>query len=205
MYANADEARPKEDGTVAELDATQIVIESVKIAVGVTTPILVAIIGFQLNRTMQKLASAQWANQKVIEKKIAVFDNLAPMLNDLYCYLAWVGNWKEMKPDEVVQKKRQLDKQFYIYSALFSPELVKAYNDFIHCCFETYTGAGHDARIKTHINLGNADRRKYASPWDGAWDALFSKSISSTDEVRSKYNKLMNTFSLELGLGLRTQ
>ena len=32
---------------------------------------------------MQRLAAAQWTNQKVIEKRIGIFDELAPLLNDL--------------------------------------------------------------------------------------------------------------------------
>ena len=91
---------------MAEPNVTQIAIEVVKIVTGIATPVLVAIIGFRLNRTMKGLAAAQWANQKVIEKRIAVFDDLAPLLNDLYCYLMFVGNWKELKPNDIVQKKR---------------------------------------------------------------------------------------------------
>jgi hypothetical protein len=189
---------------MAEPNATQIAIEIVKIATGIATPVLVAIIGFRLNRTMQGLAAAQWANQKAVEKRIAVFDDLAPLLNDLYCYLMFVGNWKELKPNEVVQKKRQLDKKFYVYAALFSPELIRVYNDFIHCCFETYISPGHDARIRTRVESPDGDRRKALPTWETTWDGLFSERVSSKDDVKSAYQRLMTAFSLQLGLGLQT-
>lgn len=187
---------------MAEKSVADITIEVVKIATGIATPILVAIIGFRLNKTLQRLAAAQWANQKVIEKRIAVYDELAPLLNDLYCYLMFVGNWKELKPTDIVQKKRQLDKKIYVYSALFSQEMIYDYNNFIYYCFETYVGAGQDALIRTLIESQDGDRRKVLPNWDKSWDDLFSKSVFPTDEVRSAYQQLMTSFSRELGLGL---
>ena len=187
---------------MAEPTTAQVAIEIVKIGTGIATPILVAILGFRLNRTMQGLAAAQWANQKVVEKRLTVFDESAPLLNDLYCYLMFVGNWKELKPNELVQRKRQLDKKIYVYAALFSQDLIDSYNAFIHACFETYNGPGHDARIRTYVESPDGDRRRTLPSWEAPWDNLFSKNVSSKAEVKRKYQELMATFSSELGLGL---
>jgi hypothetical protein len=64
-------------------------------------------------RLTERFKVTLWTNQKVIEKRIDVYDKLAPMLNDLYCYFYYVGNWKELTPIRIIETKRKLDKTFY--------------------------------------------------------------------------------------------
>jgi hypothetical protein len=73
----------------------------------------------------------QWRNQRLTEKRIQVFDQVANGLNDLYCYFARVGNWKESPAAGLVMSKRHLDRIMYINRYLFSDELWMAYDTFI--------------------------------------------------------------------------
>ncbi|HEY0348815.1 MAG TPA: hypothetical protein VGC60_11755 [Pyrinomonadaceae bacterium] len=61
-------------------------LEIVKLLVSGLTPIVVLIIGIWISRSLKRLEFLQWTNQKITEKRIAVFEELAPLLNDLLCY-----------------------------------------------------------------------------------------------------------------------
>jgi hypothetical protein len=73
-------------------------LEALKIITGVATPILVALIGIRLDKIMQSLSAAQWGNQKLIEKRLDVFNKVASEINALYCYIRFIGTWKEPTP-----------------------------------------------------------------------------------------------------------
>lgn len=71
-------------------------LEIVKLAVAACTP----------------FERAQWTNQKLIERRIAVFDEMAPLLNDLFCFFRFVGDFRAITPPEAVSRKRSLDRGF---------------------------------------------------------------------------------------------
>jgi hypothetical protein len=178
------------------------ILEVVKIITGFATPIIVVVFGYKFNRTMQQLTGTQWANQKIIEKRIAVFDELAPHLNDIYCYIMFIGNWKEMTPVDIIQKKRLLDKKMYVNAALFSHNLITVYNNFMGVCFETYVGAGHDAKILTTIQSGDGNQRDaFSLEWKESWNDCFSDVSLQKEVIKDTYQKLMNEFSHELWFG----
>jgi hypothetical protein len=69
-------------------------LELVKLFVSALTPILVAITGFILNKSLKKIDQRQWTNSKILEKLLLVYDKVVPILNDLLCFHCYVGNWK---------------------------------------------------------------------------------------------------------------
>jgi len=183
----------------------ELAIEILKLAVGALTPLLLALVGFSINRNLQRLAAAQWANQKAVEKRLLIFDQIAPGLNDLYCYVTFVGNWKELTPKQIVELKRTVDKTIYVNAALFPRFVIRSYNYFIHHCFRTYTGPGHDAKIRTRIVSDDGDRRKYSSaPWQANWDEQFVdvSEVLPKEAVKNAYFALSRDLSVALGLGL---
>jgi hypothetical protein len=181
-------------------------LEIAKLLVAGLTPLFILVLGIWVNRIAKRVEAAQWANQKLIEKRIAIYDQLAPQLNDLYCYYMCVGNWKELIPTNVVDIKRKLDKTVYVYSYLFSPQFRELYNELIGLCFTTFTGQGHNAKLRTPIDHpAGGDRRKSSSiPWQSEWDELFSneKECAPLTEIQTAYLNLMSCFSEELGVGI---
>jgi len=181
-------------------------LESAKLLVAAITPIIVAIIAFRLNRALQQVAAGQWSNQKVVEKRIAVFDDVAPALNDLYCFFKFVGDWKRLSPPAMVAVKRRIDKQLYIYEALFPPSLIKHYTTFVILYFSTYSGRGHDAKLRAEVSNKYGDRRKEAvGKWKDGWQTLFVQNpddVTSREGITGAYFLLMNEFSQSLGLGI---
>jgi hypothetical protein len=194
-------------------------LEFAKLLVSILTPLTVAVAGFLLNRTLQQLQQTQWANQKVIEKRLKVYEDAAPTINHLFCYFCWKGRWKEFSPASIIEKKRILDELFFVNEFLFSPEFKNVYWQFIDDCFEHYAGPTSDARLRTGI-LRREDLDPQAAPspsivdnrmaafeahgerWNPGWNQLFSTMRTPEVQIQASYLKLMTCFARELGVGL---
>lgn len=137
-------------------------------------------------------------NQELIRKRIEIYDQVAPRLNDLYCFALSVGQWKQLAPPSMIDHKRVLDRTVYIYGPLFSANLVQRYHTFIHTMFLTYTAVGQAAQLRiSRLYL----EREWDSEWDENWNLLFAgddHEVSDSD-VRGAYNALMTQFAAEIG------
>jgi hypothetical protein len=178
-------------------------LEIAKLVVGVLTPLSVALLGWLFSRQLKRLDLSNWTNQKLIEKRLAIYDEIAPRLNKLLCFFTWVGYWKTVSPAEAVQAKRELDRTLNIYRHVFEREVYDDYQDFITALFETYTGAGQDARLRALIFGPDGDRRSDCGyTWDEAWTASFTDPgrAAGKPEVRAKYKALMAALTRSLGV-----
>lgn len=177
-------------------------LEIAKLLIGILTPLSVAILGALISRHMKRLDLAQWTNQKIIEKRIAVYDAIAPDLNKLLCFHGFVGYWKSVSPEDVIEAKRELDKKVNIYRHVFDDEVYEAYQNFIHALFETYTEKGHDAKILALIEGIDGDRRTdCAFAWKDEWTSWFlPHKAKQKSEVRDKYLVLMSALTKSLGV-----
>jgi hypothetical protein len=122
--------------------------------------------------------------------------------NKLLCFYTWVGNWKDVSPIDVVKAKRELDKTINIYRHLFDDEVYNNYQSYIHLLFETYTGAGHDAKILSQFNGPDGDRTTHCTyKWDPSWTEKFSpKNVATKEAVRKHYYQLMDSLRKSLGV-----
>jgi hypothetical protein len=173
-------------------------LEVVKLLVGALTPILVGMAGFWLNRRLKALEAAQWAQQKIVERRIAAYDELAVPLNQLFCYFAYLGSWKEIMPPEVVAMKRAVDQCAHISAPLFDGKFLAVYNGFIDCCFATFGGWGEDAKLRT---LTDRRRQAVGSEWEPSWDECFAEPTiaSSPEATRSAYTAVMTYLARAMG------
>lgn len=200
-------------------------LEIVKVAVSTLTPLAVLIIGVWITRRQKQLDALrekqhllqqrqldflQWTNQKVIEKRIAVFGELAPLLNDVYCFFMFVGGWKALKPPDVVAKKRQMDRIVHVNRPLFSNTFFDTYQAFIDACYLPYIAFGQDAQLRTSVVK---HQEPYGDSWQIEWNDCFvceskpawhifagESDVTDQVEVESAYQSLMSTFSVELGI-----
>jgi hypothetical protein len=157
------------------IDSTKTVwnsLEIIKVIISGLTPIIVAYLAFRFNRVIKKYEKVQWTNQKIIEKRIAIYDIIVPKLNDLLCYYCYIGDWKEITPKGIIETKRFLDKQVYIYAPLFSNDVLNKYNALIDVCFEKFTGWGKDAKINSFYER----RKECQDNWIEDWNDCFSDS-----------------------------
>lgn len=172
-------------------------LEVVKLTAGVLTPAALAIFGIYINRVTKRFEQRQWRSQKLTEKRLAVYDELAPLLNDLLCYFTYVGCWRDLDPPAAVGLKRVIDKKIHLAAPLFSPDFFSACMTFQNLCFETYTGWGRDAALRTQVMRRQQSR---ASNWNTEWDAFFSQNPSDPTEIRLAYQRIMQAFAEDIGV-----
>ncbi len=172
-------------------------LEIAKLFAGLLTPAALAIFGIYVHRVSKRFEHLQWRSQKLVEKRLAIYDDLAPILNDVLCYFTYVGCWKDLDPPDVVTLKRTLDKKIYLAAPLFSETFFSACMEFQNLCFETYTGWGRDALLRTKWQ-----RRKDARSreWKAEWAECFSNSESDPKQIRNSYRKIMETFADDIGV-----
>lgn len=172
-------------------------LEIAKLIASLLIPATLAIFGIYIHRVTKKFDHLQWRNQKLIEKRMVIYDALAPLLNDVLCYFTYVGSWKEFEPQHIVALKRSLDKQIHLAAPLFSEAFFSSCMNFLNLCFDTYNGWNRDARLKTKWQ-----RRKEArgNGWKDQWAECFSNSESDPEEIRRAYRAIMEAFTVDIGV-----
>lgn len=178
--------------------------EWAKLLVSLATPLAVVAVGYFVNVRLRAIEERRWLNQKVIEKRLALFESMAPKLNDLLCYFAYVGHWKEVQPPRVIALKRELDREMYVHEALFPTRLRQDYQAFMEACFKMYGGSGTDARLKTGYGVR---KQVAASAWKAEWEPSFLYAGENDDlkpEAKAEkwrtYQALMASFADALGI-----
>jgi hypothetical protein len=178
-------------------------LEVTKLIVAILTPVTVAYFGYlfqqqitnQNSIAQQQIAiqTREWqSQQRLLERRLQVYDAIRVELNRIYCFIEDVGTWKDDTPATVVRYKRDIDQTMYSQSALWSADTVQAYKSYMDAAFEPYQGIGVDAKIKT-----SAWQKKVGVPgWQEAWS---EKLTGSLDEAhRQKYDKLISLISRDL-------
>ena len=171
--------------------------------IGILAKVIFAIVAglfaWILRHLNKRLESSLWFNQKVIERRLQVYDEVMPKLNDLFCYYTYVGNWKELTPPQILAWKRELDKKMHISRPLFSNNFFQSYLDFMGLCFKIFNGIGEDAKLRTKIE---ARRQAGKENWLPEYDRMFAtpEECPKKEEVQQAYHNLGSRFSEELGL-----
>ena len=164
-------------------------LEIVKTIIGGFLTVAVFLLGYFLQHRDQaqadrerkeELKQAQEIEHKksVVTERFKRYEEIAPLLNDVYCYFEYVGTWKQFTPKEIIEHKRKLDSYVYSYSVLFDPEFLGAYRRFIDETFSPYQRWPHDAALRTFPNrpqdtpskgvlFTREDRRPYI--YDAYW------------------------------------
>lgn len=174
-------------------------LEITKIVVSTLTPVTLAIFGFYFAHQsearrddMQKYSI--YASEKssrdsqVVEKRVDLWDELGPRLNDIYAFSLYVGNWQNMSAADIIRIKRECDRIFYAYRPFFSPEFISAYGLFMEAAFQTYNLIGEDAKIRSP-----ADHRRVAEP-------LRFSGEDNRQQIHQTYFALLEVVARELRL-----
>lgn len=180
---------------------TEFTIEIIKISLGVLTPLAIVFLGIWVQRIAKRIEQSHWINRTIIEKRMEIYEKVAPKLNDWLCYFCYIGAWRMVPPTEIIDSKRDLDKEMYLSAILFSDKLLPLYNSLTDLCFETYRGWGCPPLLRSAY-----ERREEAfeGRWEFNWDQHFSQGKEITDPkfIQEAYTELMKQFARELGLGL---
>jgi hypothetical protein len=168
------------------------------LAVAALTPITVAGLGVLFARTSRRIEQVQWANQTVVTRRLDIFTQLAPGLNQLLCFATFVGGWKEIQPRQAIATKRKLDEIMYASKVLFSGELFAAYHQFMTTLFAMYAATDADAHLRAPIESQWGNRRNMPW-WDDSMTSLFSTgNPASIDDIQAAYDQLAQRFRADL-------
>lgn len=171
---------------IARLSATIVAMEAastwnslevVKLAVAFATPVAVGVLGWMVQRRLKRLDRAQWHSQKLIERRLDLFDRTGDRLHALASHFSGARDLR-VSPEDAAAHKRELDKAFEVNRRLLSARFRTLYFEYIDKCFETR--AGERATLRAIESVRAVD----------IWDA---------------YTRLMDTFSVEIGVAQESE
>jgi hypothetical protein len=177
-------------------------VEIATLAVAALTPLTVAGLGYFVSRTGRRIERIQWANQTVVSRRLEIFGQVAPGLNQLLCFATFVGGWKDIDPRQAIAVKRKLDETIYANRLLFSDTLFTAYHSFMTAMFAMYATTDADALLRAPIDSIWGDRRNMTW-WTEATDGLFehdadADSMASIQRIQDAHDRLAQAFRADL-------
>ena len=178
-------------------------LEVAKLAVGVLTPMSIALVSLSFTRDSNErtqaeakaardLAQQSAAYSRVVDKRVALWDKMAVPLNDIYAYMLQVGHWKTLNERDIIARKRQVDAILYANRPFFSQDFVDAYDAYMKNVFEIYGGVGQDARLRTSVELqlgGDKSRFTGEDNRDGIHNAYYGLLDVVAEELNLKIER----------------
>lgn len=158
-------------------------------------PFFIAFLVFRYKRIIEGLKMKQSTNQRLVEKRIDIYDRIGPKLNEIYCFYCYNGNWKEITPLDIVSLKKELDKDLNVNIPIFSNDISEKYLSFMRLCFVSFSGWEHDEKIKSLYEL----RQEHNVQWSDDWIPYFdTNNVVEAVEVKKRYTELMDSFKKDL-------
>jgi hypothetical protein len=169
----------------------------VVIIIAILGPIIIVFLVLRMNRMKKRLINEHQTNQRLVEKRIEIYDRIGPKLNDIFCFFSYTGNWKELTPMDIMRLKRDLDKDISSNTPLFSDDLIARYNSFILLCFVSHSGWEHEEKIKSLYEL----RQENIPEWNDDWIPYFDpNNVAEAIKLKERYDELMKYFKKEMSL-----
>ena len=144
------------------------------LAVDALTPLTVAALGVFFARASRRIEQIQWANQIVVTRRLDIFAQLAPGLNQLLCFATFVGGWKEIQPGQAIAIKRQPGRDHVRQPGAVLRPAVRRLPPFMTALFAMYASTDADAHLRAPIESTWGNRRNM--PW---WDELHGRPVQS--------------------------
>lgn len=167
-------------------------LEVAKLVASLSVPVAVLVLGLMLERR-------KVANQELTKKRIAVFDAVAPRLNDIFCFHRAVGHWATLDPERVIAAKRDADRQIHVYRALFSADFFAAYQGFMAASFEMFSAPEGGSPAKLRLDLAHVSPEMGAR-WQDSWRERVSETPTPIGELTAAYQRVMTAFAREIGV-----
>ncbi len=139
-------------------------LEVCKLIVGLMVPITIVLVSNQFATRERLQAEKLESKQKIddstrakedererreVDRRFSVWEEMSPDINQIYSYFLYVGDWKAIRPEEVIQKKRHLDDLIYSNRIFFNNQFFDSYTAFTKAAFDTYQGWDEDPKLNT--------------------------------------------------------
>lgn len=137
-------------------------------------------------------------NQELIKKRLELYNKCVPLVNDIYCYFRQIGPFRQFAPDDLVNRKRELDGLIHMNGPLFSSRrLERAYFRFINECFSVRHGAGTVAKLRKNPELL---KKHFKDEWRDEWTNSFDlEQPCKFKVVESSYTVFVELFAWQIG------
>ena len=167
------------------------------IILAVLGPVIITLLVIRFSRIKNRLVKLHQTNQRLVEKRIEIYDRIGPKLNDILCFYTYTGNWKELTPVDIMKYKRDLDKDIKTNTPLYSDDLIKKYDSYMQLCFVSFSGWEHKEKIKSLYEL----RQEHTQEWKKEWIPFFdTNNVVEGIKVKERYDELMTSFKRDLSL-----
>jgi hypothetical protein len=179
-------------------------LERTKIFVGLLTPIAILMITLSINKSINENNLKVEHDKRIYQQRQEIYSKIGPLLNDIYSYNMYVGLWKQLSPQDIINHKRELDKIIYTNIPYFDTASVflNCYNDFMKETFKTGRGWGKDAALRTDMILHKRAIDKTFVKWIDKWNENFTNE-DNRENVKRTYFALLRQVSTELDLKIK--
>ncbi|MFO0700714.1 MAG: hypothetical protein U0236_15950 [Nitrospira sp.] len=165
-------------------------LERWKVFLSILTPLVLLFLTWVVNNAIQERGAALDREKQILSEKQKIYAEMGKRLNVIFVYVLDVGDFRAYKPPQIVDFKREVDRQFFSYRPYWSAETENNYNEFMSAAFQTYTGSGQPAKIRASRLEKVAASKVDKLSWDPVWDDYFTEEMDH--EVSSKYYKLVS-------------
>jgi hypothetical protein len=171
--------------------------EIAKLIVSFLTPLTIALVGLLVQRTLAAQSRTWKVEDRLADKRVEIYEKIGVDLNRIYCYVMDVGDFKDEIPDEIIAAKRNVDRNMFIYQAIWPEETFKCFQEYIDSAFLHSKGErGSDAKIRAQVPEKKAARENRGKKWPAAWDERFTGERDASH--KTKYAQLMKLISRDL-------
>jgi hypothetical protein len=170
-------------------------LEYAKLAVAALTPLMTGVLGILLVRMGTKLDASKHLNHELLRKRLQLFEEVAPKLNDVFCFFQAIGHWAELNPEEIIKRKRAIDRCIQVNRYLFRSAFWDAYRSFEEAHFEMYAAVGRPAKLRldvAHI------KERVGDAFKTEWMPFVSAKTGDQREQRQHYEALMQVLGNEI-------
>src|SRR5262245_32307800 len=127
-------------------------LEYARLGVAALTPVMTLVVGILVVHLGTKLDTTKQLQAELLRKRLRLFEEIAPKLNDMHCFFLAVGHWAELNPEEVIKRKRAIDRSVHVNRYLFRSDFWDAYQRFEHAHFEMFAAVGKPARLRMDMD-----------------------------------------------------
>jgi hypothetical protein len=172
-------------------------IEIAKLLTSTLTPLTLVFIGYYVNKTLAQQREKKRDSEKLIQKRLEIYSKIALPLNEIYCYVQDVGDYKALNPDIILKNKRISDRLFHMYRPIWRKKTIYAYKKFSGASFTLFNGSGTDAKIRTVSKEKKAAEKLGNGKWRTEWAERITE--ERDPDYHRAFVELMNAFSFDLG------
>lgn len=145
-------------------------LERWKFLLSALVPLVLLMLTGVVNNALKEREGALDREKQVLAEKQKIYQDMGLKLNIIFVYVSDVGDFRSYNPVQIVEFKRQVDRQFCSYLPYWSENTEMRYAAFTEGAFKTYEWP--EAKIRSFKAEKVAGSK---SGWDGNWNAYFTE------------------------------